>query len=546
MKRFPFARQLWLVLLVSCQPPAPVLELSVSTLRVDGEATVTVTATNGDMTPGTGTVALSTTLGMLDSTSLALMEGSARTRLRCPRATPGCAANGSLEVTARWTSPSGALTQTATVKLTDPPPNDGGRVDSGVDAGRDAGVDAGVVDAGAVDSGVVVLGTPLTGFGDVFVFGRLGEPRTIGFTPFSAPGTVLLGFDRMPEHPALINDRLVYVRNGVAFVWSEDYVDGGPPVPVDAGEPDAGDVDAGELDAGDVDAGELDAGEVDAGELDAGVDAGAPDAGPDGGVENRFGAFPLFGPERNDPVLFDCRGRLGEDAGVVVALIPTPTGSLWVGCGLSPAAGVKKYFKGAAAFETADSARLVAPLAADNDRVLGGTNDGGMYLLSATPLNAIITRPRAFSRSARATGTGFELLAFDPDIAKCNLATIGVDGDFSEIPLPSTFPQGPGCLDGVLFGRRDAVLYPSLGPQFGFRAFAFTRPVMMSDGGVDGGAADGGRDAGTVDAGRVDAGPVDAGGPAITVAFVEGPPSNFDAGTVSIDFSFPVELVIKP
>ena len=178
--------------------------------------------------------------------------------------------------------------------------------------------------------------------------------------------------------------------------------------------------------------------------------------------------------------------------------------------------------------------------------MLGGTNDGGMYLLSSTPLNAIITRPRAFSRSARATGTGFELLSYDPDIAKCNLATIGVDGDFSELPLPSTFPQGLGCLDGVLFGRRDAVLYPSLGPQLGFRAFGFSRPVMMSDGGVDGGAADGGRDAGTVDAGRVDAGPVDAGGPPITVAFVEGPLSDFDAGTVSIDFSFPVELVIKP
>lgn len=544
MKRFPFARQLWLVLLVSCQPPAPVLELSVSTLRVDGEATVTVTATNGDLTPGAGTVALSNTLGMLDSTSLALTEGAGRTKLRCPRTTPGCAANGSLEVTARWTSPSGALTQTVTVRLIDPPPNDGGRIDAGVDAGRDAGVDAGVVDAGAIDSGVILEGTPLTGFGDAFVFGRLGEPRTIGFTPFSSPGTVLLGFDRMPEHPALINDRLVYVRDGVAFVWSEDYLDGGPPVPVDAGEPDAGDVDAGEPDAGDVDAGELDAGEVDAGEPDAGVDAGAPDAGDDGGVENRFGAFPLFGPERNDPVVFDCRGRLGEpDAGVVVALLPTPTGSLWVGCGLSAAAGVSLYIKGETSFVPPPR---ITPLAAADGTVLGGTDDGGMYLLSSTPLNAIITRPRAFSRSARATGTGFELLAFDPDIAKCNLATITVDGDFSEIPLPSALPQGTECLDGVLFGRRDAVLYPSLGPQLGFRAFAFSRPVMMSDGGVDGGAADGGRDAGTVDAGRVDAGPVDAGGPAISFPFVEGPPSNFDAGTISIDFTFPVELVIKP
>lgn len=540
MKRFPFARQLWLVLLVSCQPPAPVLELSVSTLRVDGEATVTVTATNGDMTPGTGTVALSTTLGMLDSTSLALTEGSGRTKLRCPRSTPGCAANGSLEVTARWTSSSGALTQTVTVKLTDPPPNDGGRVDAGADAGRDAGVDAGVVDAGAIDSGVILDGTSLRGLGDVFVFGRLGEPRTVGFTPFSSPGAVLLGFDRMPEHPALINDRLVYVRDGVAFVWSEDYVDGGPPVPVDAGEPDAGDPDAGELDAGELDAGELDAGEVDAGEPDAGLDAGAPDAGSDGGVENRFGAFPLFGPERNDPVVFNCRGRVGEpDAGVVVALIPTPAGSLWVGCGLSSAGGVVRYFKGETSFAPPPR---ITPLAADNDAVLGGTNDGGLYLLSPTPLNALITRPRAFSRSARATGTGFELLSFDPDVAKCNLATITVGGDFSELALPATFPQGLGCLEGVLFGRRDAVLYPSLGPQLGFRAFAFTRPVVMSDGGVDGGAAD----AGTVDAGRVDAGPVDAGGPPVTVAFTEGPLSDFDAGTISIDFSFPVELVIKP
>lgn len=544
MKRFSFARQFWLVLVLSCQPPVPVLELSVGGLRVDGEATVTVTATNGDMTPGAGTVALSTTLGMLDSTSLPLTEGSARTKLRCPRSTPGCAANGTIDVTARWTAASGALTQTVTVKLTDPPPSDGGRFDAGVDAGTsDAGRGDGGVDAGpAIDSGVIILGTPLTGLGDVFVFGRLGAPRTIGFTPFAAPASVLLGFDRLPERVTVINDRLIYIRGGVAFVWSEDYLDGGPPVPVDAGDPDAGDPDAGDPDAGDPDAGDPDAGDP-----DAGFDAGPSDAGADGGSDAglRFGAFPLFGPERNDPVLFDCRGRLGSDpdAGVVLALVPTPSGSLWIGCGLSAAEGVSIYFRGTSSFQPPPR---VNPLAANNDTVFGSTNDGGLYLLNQTSVLSMSSRPRAFSRSARATATGFEVLTYDPDSSKCTLGLVNLQGEFSELPLPSGFPQNLGCLDGVLYGRRDAVLFPSLGPQLGFRAFSFTRPVPPRDGGTDGGTADGGRDAGPADAGRSDAGQVDAGS-ILSFPFVEGPRSDFfDAGPYSIDFSFPVELVVRP
>ncbi len=772
MKPFPLARQLWLVLLVSCQPLQPVLELSVSSVRVNADATVTVTATNADLTPGTGTVALSTTLGMLSSTSLALSEGSARTKLLCPRSTPGCTANASLDVTARWTTSGRTLTQTVTVKLTDPPPSDGGLVDAGVDAGQDAGVDGGEV---SEDAGVILQGTPLTGFGDVFVLGRLGAPGTVGFTPFASPGAVLLGFDRMPERPVLINDRLAYIRDGVAFVWSEDFTDGGPPdagmgdggvapfavfvddfrsgssfssfdmavndvtrdmtepnngraslkvvspamgysggaivsaAPVDLraynvmtfwakatasttlpsiGFGDTASITSGPLIAdfrmtvigttwakytfpipnpaamsankglffftgsisvpqaratvwfNDVQFESLGPAEyatavgavtnvsvawpgprnvavgspytldfnsntvsfttqtahrvgwnyftlrssnpgvavvsadgvitaADAGMAvisadpfqgftvpggvmvtvpgsvaDAGGGNGGLDGGrePDGGVQ-RFGAFPLVRPELNDPLLFDCRGRLGvPDAGVVVALVPTRSGALWVGCGLSDDAGVSRYFKGASTSFAPPSD--IDPLAANNNTVLGATSDGGMYLLSTTKFDAVrTTRPRACSRSARATSSGFEVLLYDPFIDGCYLGLITLTGEVSEISLPLTpRTRTRRCLEGVLFGRRDEVLYQSTGGSRGFLSFGFTRPAVAADGGQDAGAGDAGR----VDAGPVDAGPVDAGDPVITVAFAEGPPSNFDAGTIAIDFSLPVELVVKP
>ncbi len=768
MKPFPLARQLWLVLLLSCQPLQPVLELSVSSVRVNADATVTVTATNADLTPGTGTVALSTTLGMLSSTSLALSEGSARTKLVCPRSTPGCTANASLDVTAQWTTSGRTLTQTVTVKLTDPPPSDGGLVDAGVDAGQDAGVDGGEV---SEDAGVILQGTPLTGFGDVFVLGLLGAPRTVGFTPFASPGAVLLGFDRMPERPVLINDRLVYIRDGVAFVWTDDSVDGGRPDAGDTGMADGGvapfavfvdDFRSGSsflnfdlavndvtrdvtepnngraslkavspsagfsggaiVSAAPVDLraynvmtfwakasasttiaslGFGDTASITSGPLiadfrttiigtawakytfpipnpaamsankglffftggisvpparatvwfndvqfeslspaeyatavgavtnvsvswpgprnvavgspytldfnsntvsfttqtahrvgwnyfslrssnpgvavvsadgvitaaDAGMavisadpfqgftvpggvmvtvpgsvaDAGGGDAGLDGGRESdggvqRFGAFPLVGPELNDPVLFNCSGRLGvPDAGVVVALVPTPSGSWWVGCGFSNDAGVSAYFKGASTLFEPPSG--IDPLTANNSMVLGATSDGGLYLLSTTKFVSVqTTRPRACARSARATSSGFEVLLYDPFIDGCYLGLITLTGEVSEISLPST-PRTRRCLEGVLFGRRDEVLYQSTGAARGFEAFAFARPTV---------AADGGQDAGAGDAGRVDAGPVDAGPPASTVAFAEGPPSDFDAGRIAIDFRFPVELVVKP
>lgn len=519
---------------LSCQPPPPTLDLLVATVRPDTDATVSVTGTNGDGTPGTGLVELSTTLGTLSAGSVTLVEGSARTTVRCTRTTSGCAAGGMLQVTARWTSSSGVITQTATARIVaaiDPNTDAGVVVDAGV---RDAGTDAGTpIDAGMeLDAGLVIVdGTPLNlAPGEGLVLGRLGSPRTLGFSPFSSAAVVRLGFDRMPDQAIILSNRLVYVRNGNAWVWQEDdlFFDGGA---------DAGEVDAGELDAGELDGGEVDGG-LDAGVLDAGLDAGARDGGADAGADAGpdTGPFPLFAPEANDPLLASCDGRFGPDAGLVRALVTTPAGALWLGCSRRADAGIELYANRALEVTTSE---VATPIAANEVTVLALTDDGGLRLFSngVTPQLQGLTA-RTFARAARATSNGFELLAFDPVFNLCTIVNIELaTGTMREFQLPPPVPAGPTCLDAQFFGRRDALLYVVQTPSNGVLAIPFAR--TRSDGGVDAGVRDGGADAGS-DAGMsVDAGVLSG------FFFAEGPPSEFKAmpPTLSIDFSRPVKLV---
>ncbi len=530
MKRFPFARQLWLVLLVSCQPPQPVLELSVASLRVDAEATVTVTATNGDMTPGTGTVTLSTTLGMLDSTSLALMEGSGRTKLRCPRSTSGCAANGMIQVTASWPTASGTVTQTVTVRVTDPMPVDGGtRVDAGIDGGLDAGSSDAGSDAG-VDAGSFIIAEPDAGtrvplgFDQGIVMGRLGSPRTVGFSPLFSNDVVSLGFDGMPESAAIHLNRLVYVRNGYAWLWVEDSI---------TSELDGGELDGGELDGGEFDGGELDGGERDGGTPDGGVDGG--DAGPS------TGPFPLFAPEANDVLFASCTRLVGgEDAGYVRRIIPTPTGGLWVACSGTRTSEIALYRKESIFLS---AVVVMEPLAANDTQVFGLVADGGAFILSPTMTLAPALSGRRVSRTAvRATTNGFEAVTFDPNGAGCSLGEFrGDDGVFSEQPLPAAFGFDPECLETSFAGRTDVLLSVVTTDPRGIKATPFTR---ARDAGiaVDGGRADGGvRDAGVRDAGAPS--PADGG-----LLFTAGPPSDFlsTPPALSVDFTLPVRVVTGP
>lgn len=518
----------------SCQPPPPTLDLLVATVRPDTDATVTITATNGDGTGGTGLVELSTSLGNLGAGSLTLVEGSARTTVRCSRSTPGCAAGGMLQVTARWTSSSGLITQSATARIvaTIEPTTDAGVVDAGV---RDAGTDAGVSnDAGmpVLDAGLVIVdGTPLNlAPGEGLVLGRLGSPRTLGFSPFSSAAVVRLGFDRMPDHAVILSNRLVYVRNGNVWVWQEDdiFPDGG----ADAGEVDGGELDAGELDAGEVDAGEFDAG------VDAGLDAGARDGGADAGVDAGpdTGPFPLFAPEANDPFLATCDGRFGPDAGLVRALVTTPAGGLWLGCSRRADSGIELYANNQLQVMTSEAA---SPIAANEVAVLALTDDGGLRLFSngVTPQLQGLTA-RTFARAARTTSSGFEVLAFDPVFNLCTIVTIDLaTGTMRDFQLPPPVPAGSSCLDAQFFGQRDALLYVVQPPSGGVQAIPFAR--SRTDAGIDAGTRDGGADAG-VDAGmRVDAGSFSG------FFFAEGPPSEFKAmpPTLSIDFSRPVKVV---
>jgi len=503
MKRFSIGRLLWLVLVLSCQPQQPTLDVTVGAVRVDVDATVSVTATAGDGAPGTGTVDLTTSLGVLEASSLALVDGAGRTRLRCPRGTSGCTAGGSIDVTARWTTASGVITQTATVRVTDPPVSDGGGV---VDAGRDGGAagDAGLDggrDAGEPDAGVFLEGTPLQG-AEVLVVGRMGPPRTVGFAPMTLNANMRVGFDRMPEHPAIYNDRLAYVRNGVAYLWTEDPLD-------------AGDVDGGELDGGD---------------LDGGVDAGPT-----------FGAFPLFRPEANDAFLASCSDEFADpDAGRVMALVPTLTGGLWVGCGDSPDSGVVLYLKGGV---RVSAVRPAVPLAASDDVILARAPDGGVLLIREPSVDQV-SSPRALdvASSARGTASGFEVLSFNQATNACSLGVITRTGGFTELPLPVTVPQDRRCLGGRFAGRRDALLYPIIGQPAGYREVGFLRPAPPADGGLtDGGVTDGG----PADGGLADAGAVDAGS---HVVFEVTTPSDFNADppVLTIDFMYPVEVVAKP
>lgn len=513
MTRSFFLRHAWVVAAcLSCQPPAmPELTLSVGTVRVDVEATVTVTAINGDATPGTGTVALTTTLGTLDSTSLQLMDGSARTRLRCPRGTQGCANGGSLEVTARWMTSSGAVTRTVTVRVTDPPPFDGGGLmdAGGVDGGRDGGSDAGDVDAGEPeDAGPVILeGTPLNlDAGEVLVLGRLGTPRTLGFSTMTAPTAVSVGLDGVPESALVYADRLVYLRRGVAYLWIADDLDGGPPREYDGGAPDAGDVDGGAPDAG----------ALDAGLRDGGADGGAGDGGAldggDGGPPT--GPFPLFNPEANDVPYADCTGLFGSpDAGFLKALLPTPRGRVWVACAANPTLGVTLYRRDGVLL----SGVPVQPLAAHDNVVLGLALDGGLVQVSRSgSVSSLPPGLRRFSRQARAVPGGFELISQEPATLRCALTSVPLGAvTTTELALHEALATEPDCLNGRFAGPRDALLFAVNSPD-GVSEVPFLR---------DGGTPDGG------------------GG-----LYPAGPPSDFLAmpPALSVDFSGPVWVLPAP
>lgn len=95
-----------LLLVAACSPP-PVNDLSIvaspSSLRTDGSlVTVTVVATT-DGKVGAGSLRLSTTAGVLDSTELELDAfGKARTHYQCDRALDERCSSGTVTLTAEW------------------------------------------------------------------------------------------------------------------------------------------------------------------------------------------------------------------------------------------------------------------------------------------------------------------------------------------------------------------------------------------------------------------------------------------------------------
>ncbi|MBL8922705.1 MAG: hypothetical protein JNJ54_27905 [Myxococcaceae bacterium] len=495
----------------------PSLELSAGTLRIGGEATISVTATVGEQ-PGTGTVALTASIGTLDDATVTLAEGTARTRLRCPRSLAGCAAGGLSEVTGRWMGPAGLVTRTISVRLVDPPVFDGSVPDAGASDG--GATDGGVTDGGA-DAGPEPVEQRLPGSGLEFdagsslnggtelVLGRLGQPTTVGFSVFSSTD-VLLGFDSMPESPVIYADRLLYVRNGVVRAWTADELDGGPP------EPDAG---------------------LDAGTLDAGVRDGGADGGADGGLDaGSFGWFPLRAPEWNDEVVASCRGIFGAaDSGYVQALLPTRPGGLWLGCSEALRGPIQIFRNGAYLF----TAQVpVSPLVANERQVLGVRLDGGLMLISATETMLVPAfGDRRFSGAGRSSPRGsFEVVATDIGSARCVLALIERDGGYAELPLPIDLVGR--CSAARFDGRRDVLLAPIAGAPGigGVEAVPFAR--MTTDAGrSDGGIADGGSDGG-LDGGLPDAG----------LRFPAGPASDFfaDPPTLSVDFTQSIEVVSAP
>lgn len=495
------SRLSWCLLVaVGCTPAAPGLDLSAGALRAGGETMVTVSATVGDQ-PGTGTVSLTTSAGLLDDGTLTLAEGSARTRLRCPSSSPGCGAGAVIEITARWTSPAGSITRTLSVRVVSAAMMDGAVADagSGPDGGVDGGLADGGVDAGQEDVEVLLAGSGLKVDGGtslegaaVIVLGRLGAPRTLAFSRLSS-SDVFLGFDVPPESPALYLDRLLYVHGGVVRAWTSDDLNG-PPDP-DGGAPDAGLLDAGALDAGLFDAG-------------------------------NFGPFPLRTPEWNDPVVASCEGLFGApDSGYVRALLPTRPGGLWLGCSES-ARGPIALLRNGLHFVTAQVP--ITPLVANERQVLGHTADGGVFVVSATETTLVpVPTTRELSPAGRTTPRGsFELVIFNRVTSRCVLGLVERDGGYGELALPDELADSSTCLAARFDGRTDGLLLPIVGGRGigGVQALGFSR--------ADAGRA---RDAGT-DAGMADGG---------TLRFVAGPPSDFlvTPPVLSVDFTQPVELV---
>lgn len=502
-----------LIIAAGCPMGAPTLELSAGAVTIGSESRVTATALNGDETPGTGTVTFTSSLGSLSATSAALVEGVATVKLSCPRSLGGCVAGASIELTARWTGPKGELVKTSTVRVNEP----GQLVDAGggQDAGTDAGIamDGGVVDAG-FDAGLMLDGTPLGGI-DGLVLGRLGSPRTLGFSPLDSNTDVRVGFDRQPELGVLFADRLIYVRDGTARVWMVD--------PLDAGAADAGDPDAGDSDAGDPDAGI--------------PDAGTPDAGRDGGLDagRNTGPFPLYVPEANDPILETCFGAFGNpDAGTVRALLVTPTGNLWIGCSDFPQSKDVIYRLGSSLLFPTISGQAVAAL---DDTLFIAHPDGGRFLATAARSDQLFLAPKLWAEKAiRAVPGGFEMLAYDPLLTLCVLVTVDARARTVRDVLLDGFQLGDrSCVEAQFYGGRDLLLIPRTdgGPTDGIEAFAFSRRVPPRDAGT----RDGGVDGGTA---------IDAGEP--YQGFFPGPPSDFLVWPpqLSIDFSHPVQVITRP
>ncbi len=492
------------ILCGSCTTGTPSLEVGLSprTPRVDAEANVVISATNADLTAGLGTVTLSTSLGDLGTTSLTLADGSARTTFSCRRASPGCVAGATWEVVARWSPVSGpAITQTVTGRLAVAATvTDGGSIDGGIDGGiDDAGqplVDAGtqVIDAGLFDAGLPPDATLVSAtLGDGFVIGRLGAPRTIGLSPLTSNTTVLLGFDRLPQQLVIYGDRLLYLKNGFAFAWAQDFLDGGEFLPIQT--------DAGVL--------------PDGGRVDAGLTA-------------------LVAPENNDPLYATCLGSFGSpDGGFVRALLPTPSGALWVGCSAALSGDITLYINGSTYLAVTPTIAL-EPIAGNDRYVFGLTADAGLpFLISLTETRAISPLNRRYSKHAvRPTLAGFEVLVFDPVFGGCRLVQIGNDGGLTETPQPQ-LDRTDRCLEGQFLGQQ--FVYSVTDPQIGVRSFPIER------GGLDAGRVDAGPDAGVSDSGVSDSGVTD-------FFFFPGPPSDFTTTppTLSVDFTGPVKVVTKP
>lgn len=513
----------WLVCVMACSPPTPTLEVTGGSLRIDGQVSLSVSASEG-LQPGAGSVTVSTSLGVLDATELMLVDGAARTTLRCPRATPGCVAGGQVTVTARWNRSGGVLTATTTLRLTDPTPVDGGSVDAGADAGpgpdggaADGGFDGGPsVDLGSID---LSMASPLDPAIQGVAFGYFSPTRTIGFAPFGDGGTVRLGFDSFPENALLVGDRLVYLRQGALFAWVEDQPDAGATLPMDDGGLDAG------PDAGLEDDGGLDAGLEDDGGLS---DSGVGDAGPgDGGVPP---LFPLFAPQTNDFALpLQCTNVVGlADSGVIVRMARSHRNVVWVECQARADAG-SPFFRpvGGELFGGRTEGRL---LAAGGRGVLVASPDGGLAFetrdFAALAADAPIRQYDP--RSARAVGdTAFELLSFDPNSNQCRLMRVDLSrtGTMAQLQLTdqvlvSNLPRLRTCLSWRFVGTQD--LLASSDPSLGVIGVPFLRLL-----------ADGGFDAGSPDAGR----PTDAG---VTQRLLPpGPPSDLtqQPPRLSIDFN---------